>query len=60
MGRDSLVVHIPSGTIAGNEGRLHIKVKTKKEGRILYEGDLGVALAVKFVVKFLQNTAAFS
>jgi hypothetical protein len=42
-GADRLVVNIPSGNMAGNEGGLHIKVKTKKEGRLLYEGDLDLA-----------------
>jgi hypothetical protein len=41
--KDSLVVSIPPGQTAGNEGVLHIKVMTAKEGRILYEGDTGIA-----------------
>jgi hypothetical protein len=38
-----LTVNIPSGSAAGNEGILHIKVKTAKEGRTLYEGDMDLA-----------------
>jgi hypothetical protein len=42
-GKDSLVVSLPPGQTPGNEGVLHIKVMTAKEGRILYEGDIGIA-----------------
>jgi hypothetical protein len=42
-GTDSLTVSIPPGQSAGNEGILHIKVTTAKEGRVLYEGDTGIA-----------------
>jgi hypothetical protein len=44
----SLRVHIPAGNSAGNEGTLHIKVMTAKEGRLLYEGDLGIAYLANF------------
>jgi hypothetical protein len=40
---NSLTVSIPTGDIEGNEGTLHIKIKTAKEGRILYEGDINLA-----------------
>ncbi|MDR2210016.1 MAG: right-handed parallel beta-helix repeat-containing protein [Spirochaetaceae bacterium] len=36
-------VQIPAGSTVGNEGILHIKVKTAAEGRILYEGNMGIA-----------------
>jgi hypothetical protein len=42
-GPGSLAVHIPQGNTAGNEGTLHVKIMTAKEGRILYQGDIGVA-----------------
>jgi hypothetical protein len=42
-GTDRLAVHIPQGNTAGNEGVLHIKVTTAKEGRVLYEGVVGIA-----------------
>jgi hypothetical protein len=42
-GEDRLAVNMPPGITDRNEGTLHIKVKTAAEGRILYEGDLGIA-----------------
>ncbi|MDR1211611.1 MAG: hypothetical protein LBK40_05200, partial [Spirochaetaceae bacterium] len=42
-GAGSLAVHIPQGQAAGNEGALHLKIMTAKEGRILYEGDIHIA-----------------
>jgi hypothetical protein len=53
-GRDSLAVHIPNGNTAGNEGRLHIKVKTAKEGRILYEGDIDLAFINSFDTRLAE------
>ncbi|MDR2210014.1 MAG: hypothetical protein LBO65_00900 [Spirochaetaceae bacterium] len=43
-----LAVDIPSGSAGGDEGTLHIKIKTAAEGRILYEGDLGIAYFADF------------
>jgi hypothetical protein len=54
-GTDSLAVHIPPGQTAGNEGVLHIKVTTAKEGRVLYEGDTGIAY-----LNFLDITSHLS
>jgi hypothetical protein len=48
QGIGSLAVSIPSGTVAGNEGALHIKVKTAKEGRLLYEGDINISFLKDF------------
>jgi hypothetical protein len=42
-GKGRLAVNIPAGQTAGNEGILHLKLATAKEGRILYEGNLGIA-----------------
>jgi hypothetical protein len=43
-----LTVTIPAGAVKGNEGTLHIKVRSAKEGRILYEGDIGIAFFENF------------
>lgn len=40
---DTLTVTIPQEAAAGNEGSLHLKLKTAKEGRLLYEGDINIA-----------------
>jgi hypothetical protein len=42
-GAGGLTVSFPAGMAAGDEGTLHLKIKTAKEGRILYQGDTGVA-----------------
>jgi hypothetical protein len=47
-GADSLAVSILAGQAAGNEGTLHIKVMTAKEGRVLYEGDMNIACFENF------------
>jgi parallel beta-helix repeat protein len=52
---NSLTVHIPGGTVPGNEGTLHIQVKTAKEGRLLYEGDMNIA-CVDFNVRLSALT----
>jgi hypothetical protein len=36
-------VDFPAGLAAGDEGVLHLKITTAKEGRTLYQGDIGVA-----------------
>ncbi|MDR2210011.1 MAG: cadherin-like beta sandwich domain-containing protein [Spirochaetaceae bacterium] len=55
-GADRLAVNIPEGNIAGNEGTLHIKVKTAAEGRILYEGDLRIAYLADFNTTLTEIT----
>jgi hypothetical protein len=40
---NSLNISILSGGIPGNEGTLRIKIKGDTEGRLLYEGDVGIA-----------------
>jgi hypothetical protein len=42
-GEDSLEVTILSGAVTGNEGTLHIKIKSAGEKQLLYEGDIGIA-----------------
>jgi hypothetical protein len=53
-GADSLAVSILAGQTAGNEGTLHIKVMTAKEGRVLYEGDIGIAYLKSLDVTYLD------
>jgi hypothetical protein len=41
--KSALEVGILSGATLGNEGTLHIKIRSDKEERLLFEGDVGIA-----------------